>query len=419
MKMQVAGQRAGLCAYFGAALLALAVLTAPRTSFAQTVQMISHRYPALEHYAEKMRSAVPGVEVNTQLMPFDKANELITIAMSAKADTVDIAYTSDATILKYAKNGWLRPLDDLFEKYKEEYKLGDIDPAVLDSYRREGKLYVIPHNVNVMMLFYRKDLLDEAGKQPPATFEEFRAMAESFHSPLRAGVASCLKPVDAGLNEAHWYMNAIGDGWFDGSMRPIFNNENGVKAIETLKAMTAFAQSGFTAAANDECALAYQQDLAAMGLQWATRAASMDNPKQSRVIGKIEWAVAPGGHARRSGDGYAISAFSKQDPDLLFRIIMASASEESMREAAALAIPSRTSLLEEPELAEKYRHYRAVRATIPTTVPFPALPEFYEVGEFISRRVLQAVTGEMEVQAALDEAARETEELLKSRGYYN
>ena len=48
---------------------------------AGTIQMISHRYPALEYYAEKMRTAIPGVTVNTQLMPIDKALELATIAL--------------------------------------------------------------------------------------------------------------------------------------------------------------------------------------------------------------------------------------------------------------------------------------------------------------------------------------------------
>ena len=52
---------------------------------AAPVQMISHRFPALEYIAEKMRTAIPGVEVNTQLMPFDKALELATIAFSSKA----------------------------------------------------------------------------------------------------------------------------------------------------------------------------------------------------------------------------------------------------------------------------------------------------------------------------------------------
>lgn len=416
MRAHLVGRRAVLGA-LSAVLLGAAALVAPAA--AQTVQMISHRYPALELYAAKMREAVPGVTVNTQLMPFDKANELATIALSSKADTLDIVYASDATVLKYAKNGWLRPLDDLWAKYKEQYDLGDIPESVLDGYRYDGKLYALPHNINVMLFFYRKDLLDAAGKQPPKTMDEYVALAKEMNSPMRAGTISCLKPVDAGLNEAHWYMNAIGDGWFDAGMKPIFNDANGVKAIDTLKTVTASAQRGFAAAANDECALAFQQDLAVMGLQWATRAASMDDPNKSRVIGKIEWEPAPGGHARLSGDGYAISAFSKQDPDLLFRIIAFSSNKENMREAAALTVPPRQSVLRDPELAKKFRHYPAVLASLDSAVSFPRLPEFYEVGEFITRRVLQAVNGEMETKAALDEAAKETEELLKSRGYYN
>ncbi len=414
MPAHLVARRAALGA-LSAVLLGAAALVAPAA--AQTVQMISHRYPALELYAAKMREAVPGVTVNTQLMPFDKANELATIALSSKADTLDIVYASDATVLKYAKNGWLRPLDDLWAKYKEQYALDDIPDSVLSSYRYDGKLYALPHNLNVMLFFYRKDLLDAAGKQPPKTIPEYAALAKEMNSPMRAGTISCLKPVDAGLNESHWYMNAIGDGWFDAQNKPIFNDAKGVEAIDTLKTVTQSAQRGFAAAANDECSLAFQQDLAVMGLQWATRAASMDDPAKSRVIGKIEWEPAPGGHARLSGDGYAISAFSKQDPDLLFRIIAFSSNKENMREAAALTVPPRQSVLRDPELAKKFRHYPAVLASLDTAVPFPRLPEFYEVGEFITRRVLQAVNGEMETQAALDEAAKETAALLKSRGY--
>jgi ABC-type glycerol-3-phosphate transport system substrate-binding protein len=401
-----------------AATLLLGVITAGTSAAAQTVQMISHRYPALELYAEKMRTAIPGVEVNTQLMPFDKANELATIALSSKADTLDIVYASDSTVLKYSKNGWLRPLDDLWEKYKAEYNLGDIPDSVLSSYRYEGKLYALPHNMNVMLFFYRKDLFEEAGKQPPKTMAEYAELAEEFNSPLRAGTISCLKPVDANLNESHWYINSIGEGWFDQAWKPIFNGPKGVEAITTLKEVTGYAQRGFATAANDECALAFQQDLATMGLQWATRAASMDDPNKSRVVGKIDWA-APPGHARLSGDGYAISAFSKQDPDLLFRIIATSSNEANMREAAALTVPPRQAVLRDPENLKKYRHYPAIIASLETAKPFPALPEFYEAGESIARRVLQAVSGEMDVQAALDAAASDTEQLLKNRGYYN
>ena len=397
----------------------LATLPLRHARAAGPVQMISHRYPALEYFAERMRSAIPGTTVNTQLMPFDKALELITIALSSKSDTLDIVYASDASFLTFVRNGWLRPLDDLWAKYKQEYDLGDFDEFVLETYKVDGHLYLVPHSNNLMLFFYRKDLFDQAGKQPPKTIAEYAALAKSFNSPMRAGTINCLKPVDAGLNEAHWYINTIGSGWFDKSWHPTFNDARGVEAIQTMKDITRYAQQGFTSAANDECIVALQQDAATMGQQWASRAMAVDDPKQSRVVGKINWEAVPQGHGRISTGGYGISVYSKQDPDLVFRILATSSNKDSMRGASAVSsLPVRTSVLQDPELAVKYRYYPAALEAMKTAMPFPLLPEFYAVGEFITRRVLQAITGEMPVKAALDAAAGETTEFLKGHGYY-
>ncbi len=400
-----------------AALAAPVILGGPARA-AGTIQMISHRYPALEHYAEVMRGAVPGVTVNTQLMPIDKAMELATIALSSKSDTPDIVYASDTTFQTFVRNGWFRPVDDLWAKYKDEFKLDDFPDSVLAPFRHDGQLYVMPHTLNTMMFFYRKDLFDQQGKAPPTTIAEYRDLAKSFNSPMRAGTISCLKPVDAATNEAHWYLNALGDGWFDNDWRPSFNTAKSVAAIEMLKEVTKYAQQGFTAAANDECTIALQQDTATMGLQWATRAKSMDDPNKSRILGKIDWVKPPQGHGRMGGDGYAISAFSKQDPDVLFRIIATSAGQKSLRDAASLMIPPRKSVLDDPDLVKANRFYPAALASYESGTRAPSLPEFNAIGEFVTRRILQGVTGEMTVKQAMDTAASETETFLKGHGYY-
>lgn len=401
-----------------AATLAAPAILGARARAAGTIQMVSHRYPALEFYAEKMRSAVPGATVNTQLMPIDKALELITIALSSKADTIDILYANDSNFQTFAKNGWLRPLDDLWAKYRDEFKLDDFPEAARKTYTQDGHLYVVPHTLNAMMFFYRKDMFDAQGKAPPKTITEYRDLAKSFNSPMRSGAVSCLKPVDAAINESHWYLNTIGDGWFDKDWRPVFNSAKGVQAIEMMKEIAHYAQQGYTAAANDECMIAYQQDAGVMGLQWATRAKAMDDPAKSRIVGKIDWVAPPQGHARIAGDGYAISAFSKQDPDTLFRIIATSSNAANMRGAASLIIPPRKSLIDDPELAKANRFYPAALASYESGQAAPSLPEFYAVGEFITRRILQAVTGELPVKQALDTAANETTEFLKGHGYY-
>ncbi len=402
----------------GAVAVGLAMPFIRRAHAAAAVQMISHRFPALEYLAEKMRGAIPGVEVNTQLMPFDKALELSTIAFSSKASTPDIVYANGSTFLTFARNGWIRPLDDLWAKHREEFALDDFNKTNVELQSDGGHTWCVPATGNVMMFYYRKDLFEQAGKKPPTTFAEYRDLAKSFNTPMRAGTVSCLRPVDAALNESSWYLNALGNGWLDDKFHPVFNDAKGVAAIEMLKEISHYAQQGFSNAANDECTIALQQDTAAMGLQWATRAKAMDDPKNSRVVGKIDWVVPPQGHEPFGGDGYAISAFSKQDPDLLFRILATASSKQNLRGAAGLMVPTRTSLLQDADLAKQYRFYPAALASVAVGSVSPKLPEFYSIGDFITRRILQGVTGEMAVKPALDAAAKETEDFLKGHGYY-
>jgi len=402
----------------GASLGCLAAPFIRPARAANTVQMLSHRFPALEYLAEKMRTAIPGVEVNTQLMPFDKALELATIAFSSKASSPDIVYGNDSTFLTFAKNGWIRPLDDLWAKYKDEFALDDFTKTAIAERTYQGHIWGVPATSNTLLFFYRKDLFAQAGKQPPTTIAEYRDLAKSFNSPLRAGTISCLRPVDAGLNETNYYMDALGDGWFDDKWRPIFNNAKGVAAIEMLLEITKYAQQGFTNAANDECMITLQQDAAAMGIQWATRAMAMDDPNKSRVVDKIDWAVPPQGHQTIGGDGYSISAFSKQDPELLFRILATATSKQNLRGAAGLMVPTRSSVMEDTDLKQKYRFFPAALAAMQVGQSYPKLPEFYSVGQFITQRINQAMTGQMTVKAALDAAAGETEIFLKGHGYY-
>ena len=407
-------------AYRSAALgAALTFAAAAQTAAQDAIRIISHRQPALEYYTQQMQEALPEGRVTVELMPIDKEMELASITMSAGSDAIDALYLNDTSLKRFAANGWLEPLDDLWEQYSEEYNLDDFPPSVIESVSYDGHIYAMPILTNTELFFYRSDLLEEAGLEPPQTMEEYEAAAAQLNSARTAGTIMSLKPVDAALNEAHWYMNAIGDGWFDENWRPIFNNEAGVAAITQLKEMTEYAPRGFTAHANDESTINLQQGLAAMGLQWFTRAAAMDDPEQSRVVGEMEWVAPPGGGHRIANDGFAISAFSSADKEEVFRVLAEAASQESMREGAQYAMPPRLSVLEDPALAEQYRWYPAARAALESGRAFPSMPDFLDVGEIVTRYISQAVTGEMEVQAALDQAAAETEELLASRGYYD
>ena len=65
-------------------------------------------------------------------------------------------------------------------------------------------------------------------------------------------------------------------------------------------------------------------------------------------------------------------------------------------------MPPRRSVLANEELARKYRWYPAARAALETGKPFPSMPDFNDVGEIVTRHILRAVTGEVEVKTALE-----------------
>jgi multiple sugar transport system substrate-binding protein len=170
--------------------------------------------------------------------------------------------------------------------------------------------------------------------------------------------------------------------------------------------------------------VALQQGLVAMGLQWASRAAAMDDPKMSKVVGKIEWMLPPSGGKgvpagqRITVDCLGISKFSKVDKDLLFRTLAYASSRESMRGGAKFGPPARVPLLKDPELVKENRYWPAALAAMEVAQGAPPLPEFGEVGEGVTLKILQALAGELAPKQALDQAAKDAEDLLRSRGYY-
>ena len=113
---------------------AAGVLGPQRASAATQLRGISHRQPSLEFYAKAISEALPDVSVDMTLIPADKAIEMQTLNLSQGSDAYDIMWVNDTQLKKYAKSGWLEPIDDLWAKYTAEFNLTDYPESVLDSY---------------------------------------------------------------------------------------------------------------------------------------------------------------------------------------------------------------------------------------------------------------------------------------------
>lgn len=383
---------------------------------AEPINVLLSRYPAQEVFGEAMKKA-PGVDVNLQLMPNDKVLELLNINLAAKSSNFDIIPCNETQVIRYARNGWILPLNDLWNKYKDQYGLGDIEENFVAGSTVDGKLYQLPNEFNGHITMYRKDIYEAKGLRPEKTIEEFKRNAQALKTDSMAGTVLMFRAGDQCASGASYYFNNVGDGWFHKDWRLAVNTPKGIQAVEFMKEMSKFAQRGFGTAAGDEGALALYQGGAAMGHMWLSRASSMDDPRKSRVVGKIGFAAPANGGHRITVSGPAISRFSKKDPELLFRTMLQTVSEQTLRANIANNVPTRKSVLNDQELNGKYPYLIAAGEAAKTGKYYPAMPHFGPVAEIVTRRIMQVMTDELKAKEAMDLAAAEGNKYLADNGW--
>ncbi len=391
-----------------------------------TIRYISHRFPMLEFWAKKM-GEYPGIKFEAELIPFDQALEKMQIHLSQGAPTYDIMAT-DAFLPTFAERGWLMALDPYIDKLRQSVDWDDINPTLVRevcSYK--GKVYGIPNLSISMFFFYRKDLFDAAGLKPPTTMDEWIATAKALTraDKKQYGTTMTLKAGDGFQNDFTYFLRTYGGDWYDKDWKVTIDSEAGVKALTTMKELMKYAPPNVLAFHNDESTVAMQQGLTTMGLLWQSRALAMDNPQVSQVVGKVDFAVPPaaakGGRSqpRLSVGCYSVSAFTKNDPELVFQVVARTLNKANMRESAGLATPTRMSVTRDPEVTQKFRFIRAASDNIQAGARIvPTNPEFSEAMLQVTQNLQKGLTGEVPVPEALKRAQKVMHDLMAEKGYY-
>lgn len=105
------------------------------------------------------------------------ANEAVLSEAMAKSGYYDVITVDGPLIPQWASLGYLLPLDE----YMEQSELDDFYEAALNSVKWDGKLYCMPYLVHGPVMYYRKDLLEQAGfDHAPETVDEYLEMAKAL-----------------------------------------------------------------------------------------------------------------------------------------------------------------------------------------------------------------------------------------------
>ncbi len=123
------------------------------------------------------------VNVNIELIAYEDFYPKWSAAIESKT-TPDVSYFGYQEVGQFYGKDVLEDLSDVVKKL--EGTNGEIQESMKKAVTFQGKQYAVPFWTESQVLYYRKDLLKNAGfDAPPKTWEEFRKMAKALTDPSK------------------------------------------------------------------------------------------------------------------------------------------------------------------------------------------------------------------------------------------
>ena len=246
-----------------------------------------------------------GLRVETVVAPtHPDLNERIEDEFASGAASYDLI----STHTKYApsQRQWLTPLDDDLDD-------GDLEPftsRTLELARIGGRLYSVPRNLDVKLLLYRTDLMEDQ----PSSWEDLLETASRLRSDSLYGFAFPGK--ESGLFGHFFELHAMAGGRMfeeEGPPAPRLDDEAGRWALGLLEDLYQRAAPPETPDWHyDEVASCFREGRAAMSTDWPGGFYTYIDPGQSAVVDRFDVALYPvgssGRHIYSSSHTFAIPA---------------------------------------------------------------------------------------------------------------
>ncbi|MDQ4128336.1 MAG: extracellular solute-binding protein [Actinomycetota bacterium] len=348
-----------------------------------------------------------GVEVEALVAPtHPDLNERIEEEFESGAASYDLI----STHTKYApsQKQWLTPLDDDLSSSE----LGAFNARPLELARIDGALYSVPRNLDVKLLLYRTDLMEDQ----PSSWEDLRETAARLRSDDLYGFVFPGK--ESGLFGHFFELHAMAGGeMFEegGPPAPRLDDEAGRWALGLLVDLYQNAAPAETPDWHyDEVAACFRGGRAAMSTDWPGGFYTYVDPEQSGVADRFDVALYPEGVAGRrvysSSHTFAIPTTVGDRPAAVELLRFLTSRESQAYEARLGTLPARDDALEdarseaEPGSLFERRWQLLERAQEAALIP-PKHPTYPAVEDAIWEGIREVFLG----NKGVEEALRDTE----------
>ncbi|WP_337886634.1 ABC transporter substrate-binding protein [Fischerella thermalis] len=376
--------------------------------------------PWKEGIIKDFESKNPGIRINIIEGPnaTNLLEDLYTSAFILGDSPYDLINMDVIWTPKFAAAGWLL---DLTDKVTES-ELAAFSPKDVEGGRYKGRLYRIPMRSDVGMLYYREDLLKQAGFNPPETFTDLIKISQALkqQDKINWGYIWQGRQYEGLAAMFVEILEGFGGFWVNPNTLEVgLDRPETLKAIAFLKETiaTGISPPGVTTYQEEETRRIFQSGQAVFLRSWPY-VWPLANEKDSPIRGKIAikpMVSAPGENsgACLGGWGLGISKTTKH-PQEAWKAIQYFTSEAAQRRFILPAgfVPSRRSLFTDPQIVATYPHYPQLLEVVEQAVLRPPIAQYAQTSDILQRYLSAALTNRMTPEAAMKAAAQETRRLL-------
>jgi multiple sugar transport system substrate-binding protein len=403
---------------------------------AESIRLLMESVPDTRYIQELLPQfkAETGIDVDLEVISYiDMHSKLVPQLISPKG-SYDAIVVDFYWVGEFTKAGWLMPLDDLVKR--DNFDTGVYVPKLMELVGRvDNTLYMLPFYNYSMAIIYRKDMIEDPKEQAafkakygmdlkiPETWDEYWKQVEFFSRDTdKDGKTDMFGTVIQGQRgdciSMQWsnYLYAQGGRYNDSNWNPTLNSEAGVRALtEYREALQKFSPPGSESYCFDEAFNVMAQGKAFSLQTFNIMFAGFEDPKSSKVVGKVAITPNPGGGLNGAW-GWAIPN-SSPNKEAAWKFLKWVESYEIAKKRALLGgAPTQTKIFIDPEVVAARSYYPILGKILAGAQQFPVFTYTTQLVEEMGRELNLAATGEKDVKEALDASAEAFRKLLIKDG---
>ncbi|HEX6909309.1 MAG TPA: sugar ABC transporter substrate-binding protein, partial [Longimicrobium sp.] len=358
----------------------------------------------------------PGIRVQVQAIPWSAAHEKLLTAFVGGA-TPDVSQLGNTWVPEFQALNALEPLDSLAAASASTPR-ADFFPGIWDTNVIDGRTYGLPWYVDTRVLFYRPDLMAQAGyPQPPTTWAQWVDAMRKMKARMGPNQHPILLPTNEWPQPVILGMQSGGTLLRDGGRYGDFSNPAFRRGFDFYVGL--FREGLAPRVSASEISNRYQEfERGNVGM---VITGPWEIGEFGRRVTSAPWATAPlpgpdGPGVSLAGGASLVLFRNSRNRDAAWKFIQYLSEPATQVRFYELTgdLPARRSAWQSPVLARN-AHAAAFRSQLDRVVPLPKVPESEQIVSKVFEQGERAVRGQATVEEALRTLDGEVDRLLEKR----